>query len=162
MPMGMTVWPPRRRAPITDAAEASETSCSPERPPKITPTRKEDMTAVILQGAGDVPGMVGCRCQGTANVPGSGAAASARWSPRRFLAGRYLGASTLGADDGRAPLRGGVRRQPRGRPRLNRGAEAIEEIGEREAGVQALKRARALQERRGELVGLCRVLPRRG
>ena len=29
---------------MIDAAEASDTSCSPERPPKITPTRKRGMT----------------------------------------------------------------------------------------------------------------------
>src|ERR1043165_5738718 len=28
---------------MTDAAEASETSCSPDRPPKITPTRRGRM-----------------------------------------------------------------------------------------------------------------------
>jgi hypothetical protein len=35
---------------MTDAADASETSCSPDRPPKITPTRKRDMAAILRRG----------------------------------------------------------------------------------------------------------------
>jgi hypothetical protein len=38
--MGTTVWPRFWSAAMTDAADASETSCSPDRPPKITPTRR--------------------------------------------------------------------------------------------------------------------------
>src|SRR6266513_3758616 len=39
MPIGTTTWPFCSSAAITDAAEARETSCSPERPPNTTPTR---------------------------------------------------------------------------------------------------------------------------
>jgi hypothetical protein len=42
MPMGTTRWPPRSRAAMTEAAEARDTSCSPERPPKMTPTRRPE------------------------------------------------------------------------------------------------------------------------
>src|SRR5882672_4354240 len=38
MAIGTISYLPRSRALITDSAERSETSCSPERPPKITPT----------------------------------------------------------------------------------------------------------------------------
>src|SRR5262245_10773573 len=48
MPMGTTVWPPRSSAAITEVAEASDTSCSPERPPKTTPTRSRVMTEILL------------------------------------------------------------------------------------------------------------------
>src|SRR5215831_1320897 len=44
IPMGTMAWPRRSSAAMTDAAEARETSCSPDRPPKITPTRKAAMT----------------------------------------------------------------------------------------------------------------------
>src|SRR5262249_40722148 len=38
MAIGTISYLPRSRALMTDSAERSETSCSPERPPKITPT----------------------------------------------------------------------------------------------------------------------------
>ena len=52
MPMGTTVWPRCSSAAITDAAEASETSCSPDRPPKITPTRSGVMPRILAGGDG--------------------------------------------------------------------------------------------------------------
>src|SRR3989442_5101855 len=39
MPMGTTSYLSLSRLAMTDAAEASETSCSPERPPKMMPMR---------------------------------------------------------------------------------------------------------------------------
>src|SRR6266446_2034264 len=50
MPMGTTVWPRCSSAAITDAAEASETLCSPDRPPKITPTRSGVMPRILAGG----------------------------------------------------------------------------------------------------------------
>src|SRR6478672_3722970 len=40
MPMGTASYFSGSRPRITEAADASETSCSPERPPKRTPTRR--------------------------------------------------------------------------------------------------------------------------
>src|SRR4029453_2431922 len=37
---------------MTEAAEARDTSCSPERPPKITPTRKRGMTRILAVRSG--------------------------------------------------------------------------------------------------------------
>src|ERR1700741_1394669 len=45
--MGTASYLSGSRPRITDAAEASETSCSPERPPKTTPTRSLFLMAVI-------------------------------------------------------------------------------------------------------------------
>src|SRR6058998_1097091 len=52
IPMGTTVWPRRSSAAITEAAEASETSCSPDRPPKITPTRSGAMPRILAGAEG--------------------------------------------------------------------------------------------------------------
>src|SRR5256712_848188 len=43
IPIGTTVWPRASSAVMTEAADARETSCSPDRPPKTTPTRRRDM-----------------------------------------------------------------------------------------------------------------------
>ena len=40
MPIGTTSWPACSSASITARADCSETSCSPERPPKATATRR--------------------------------------------------------------------------------------------------------------------------
>src|SRR5881296_2538238 len=50
IPMGTTIWPRCSSAAITEAADASETSCSPERPPKITPTRSGAMPRILAGG----------------------------------------------------------------------------------------------------------------
>src|SRR5262245_24921228 len=55
MPIGTTAWPRSSSAAMTDAADASDTSCSPERPPKTTPTRRRGIRS-ILAGAGARPG----------------------------------------------------------------------------------------------------------
>src|SRR5205085_6924076 len=47
IPMGTTTWPRCSSAEITEAADARETSCSPERPPKITPTRSGAMPRIL-------------------------------------------------------------------------------------------------------------------
>src|SRR5262245_63109701 len=36
---------------MTEAAEASDTSCSPERPPKMTPTRREYIAVILATGS---------------------------------------------------------------------------------------------------------------
>ena len=37
---------------MTEAAEASDTSCSPERPPKTTPTRRRGISAILAAEGG--------------------------------------------------------------------------------------------------------------
>ena len=47
MPMGTTSYLSGSRPRITEAAEARETSCSPERPPKRTPMRSRFLSGVM-------------------------------------------------------------------------------------------------------------------
>src|SRR5580658_7646394 len=58
MPMGRISYLSGSRPRITEAAEASETSCSPERPPKRTPMRNR-----FLSGVMEIAEFLVLRCQ---------------------------------------------------------------------------------------------------
>src|SRR5580704_2936325 len=58
MPMGTTSYLSGSRPRITEAAEARETSCSPERPPKRTPMRNR-----FLSGVMEIVGFMVVQCQ---------------------------------------------------------------------------------------------------